>query len=97
MSQAYYQLLVGRLSGSIGARRRRLAWQGDRYRHLARVNRLIVEARDRIERQKERIFELEHAQRSTAKARQLLRQFEMTLHLMTEHRAVILKKVRSRR
>ena len=66
-----------RSSPGIGARRRRLAWQGDRYRHLARVNRLIVEARERIERQKARIFELEHAERSTAKARQLLRQFEM--------------------
>ena len=97
MSQAYYQLLVGRLSGSIGSSRRRLAWRGDRYRHLARVNRLIVEVRERIERQKARIFELEHAKRSTAKATQLLRQFEMTLHLMTEHRTVILQKMRGYR
>src|SRR5262245_21296225 len=98
MSQAYYQLLVDRLSGHIADRRsRRLAWVGDRYRKLAQTNRLIVEVRERIKRQEAQIRALEHEARSTRRATALLRQLEMTLHLMTGHRAVILQKVRARR
>ena len=96
MSQAYYQLLVDRLSGHIADRRsRRLAWIGDRYRKLAQTNRLIVEVRERIKRQKTQIRVLEHEDRSTRRATALLRQLEMTLHLMNGHRAVILQKARA--
>jgi len=95
MSQAYYQLLVDRLSGQIADRRsRRLAWVGDRYRKLAQINRLIVEVRERIKRQKVQIRSLQHEERSTRRATALLRQLEMTLHLMNGHRAVILQRVR---
>jgi|SRR6185295_12395098 hypothetical protein len=96
MSQAYYQLLVDRLSGHTADRRsRRLAWIGDRYRKLAQTNRLIVEVRERIKRQKTQIRVLEHEDRSTGRATALLRQLEMTLHLMNGHRAVILQKARA--
>lgn|SRR5262245_53313456 len=95
MSQAYYQLLVDRLSGQIADRRsRRLAWVGDRYRKLAQINRLIVEVRERIKRQQAQILTLQDAKRSTRRATALLRQLEMTLHLMHGHRATILQKVR---
>ena len=96
MSQAYYQLLVGRLSGQIADRRsRRLAWIGDRYRKLAQTNRLIVEVRERIKRQKAQIRVLEHEERNTRRATAFLRQLEMTLHLMNGHRAVILQRARA--
>jgi len=96
MSQAYYQLLVDRLSGHIADRRsRRLAWVGDRYRKLAQINRLIVEVRERIKRQKVQIRALQLEERSTRRPAALLRRLEMTLHLMTGHRAVILQKVRA--
>ncbi len=98
MSQAYYRRLVGCLSGRVGCRRsRRLALAGDRYRHLAQTNRLIAEAQERIKSYKVHILELELEERSTRKASALLRQFEMTLHLMNGHRAVILAKVRAYR
>jgi len=96
MSQAYYQLLVDRLSGQIADRRsRRLAWVGDRYRKLAQINRLIVEVRERIKRQKLQLRALQLEERSTRRATALLRRLEMTLHLMNGHRAVILQKVRA--
>ncbi|HET6926196.1 MAG TPA: hypothetical protein VFI48_05020 [Hyphomicrobiaceae bacterium] len=96
MSQAYYQLLVDRLSGHIADRRsRRLAWVGDRYRKLAQINRLIVEVRERIKRQKVQIRALQLEERSTRRATALLRRLEMTLHLMNGHRTVILQKVRA--
>jgi hypothetical protein len=69
MSQAYDPLLVDRLSGHIADRgSRRLAWIGDRYRKLAQTNRLIVEVRERIKRQKAQIRILEHEDRSTRRA-----------------------------
>jgi hypothetical protein len=96
MSQAYYQLLVDRLSGQIADRRsRRLAWVGDRYRKLAQTNRLIVEVREDIKRQQAHIRALEREDRSTRRATALLRRLEMTLHLMNGHRAVILQRVRA--
>jgi len=66
----------------------------DRYRHLAQINRLIVEVQERIKSQKVYILELEQEERSTRRATALLRRFEMTLHLMNGHRAVILEKAR---
>ena len=96
MSQAYYQLLVDRLSGHTADRRsRRLAWVGDRYRKLAQINRLIVEVRERIKRQKAQIRALQLEERNTRRATTLLRRLEMTLHLMNGHRTVILQKVRA--
>jgi hypothetical protein len=96
MSQAYYQLLVDRRSGHIADRRsRRLAWIGDSYQKLAQTNRLIVEVRERIKRQKAHIRVLEHEDRSTRRATALLRPLEMTLHLMNGHRAVTLQKARA--
>jgi hypothetical protein len=38
---------------------------------------------------------LEHEDRSTRRATALLRQLEMTLHLLNGHRAVILQKARA--
>jgi hypothetical protein len=67
----------------------------DWYRHLARINRLIAETRERIERLKVHISELENADQSTGKATARLHRFEVTLQLMGDHRAAILKKVRS--
>jgi hypothetical protein len=45
-----------------------------------------------LRRQKAQIRILEHEDRSTRRATALLRQLEMTLHLMNGHRAVILQK-----
>ena len=95
MSQRYYQRLVGHLSGRLGGRDKRLIWTGDRYRHLAQINLLIVEVRKRIERQKAHLVALEDERRSTTGASARLRQFEMTLHLMNYHRANILEKMRA--
>ena len=67
------------------------------YRHLARTNRLIVEARERIENLKARISELEDEERSTGRATARLHRFEVTLQLMSDHRAVILERVRNYR
>jgi hypothetical protein len=53
--------------------------------------------RERIKRQKAQIRVLEHEDRSTRRATALLRQLEMTLHLMNGHRAVILQKARAGR
>ena len=46
MSQRFYQRLVGHLSGRLGGRDERLIWTGDRYRHLAQINPVIVEVRN---------------------------------------------------
>ena len=47
------------------------------YRHLARTNRLIVEARERIENLKARISELEDEELSTGRATARLHRFEV--------------------
>jgi hypothetical protein len=64
------------------------------YRRLARSNRLIANARQRIEIQKVLISQLEHKKRSTYRALARLRQFEAALHFLDEQREVILVKVR---
>jgi hypothetical protein len=64
------------------------------YRRLARSNRLIANARQRIEIQKVLISQLEHKKRSTYRAFARLRQFEAALHFLEEQREVILVKVR---
>jgi len=64
------------------------------YRRLARSNRLIADARQRIEIQKVLISQLEHKQRSTNRAFARLRQFEAELHFLEDQREVILEKVR---
>jgi hypothetical protein len=65
-----------------------------RYRRLARINRLIADARQRIEIQKVLISQLVRKKRSTNRAFARLRQFEVALHLLLGQREVILAKVR---
>jgi hypothetical protein len=64
------------------------------YSHLARSNRLIAEARQRIEIQKVLLSQLEQKKRSTNRAFARLRQFEVELCLLEDQRVVILAKVR---
>jgi phosphatidylserine/phosphatidylglycerophosphate/cardiolipin synthase-like enzyme len=64
------------------------------YRRLARINRLIADARRRIEIQTVLISQLVHKKRSTNRAFARLRQFEVELRLLVDQRAVILAKVR---
>ena len=64
------------------------------YRRLARSNRLIANARQRIEIQKALISQLERKERSTYRAFARLRQFEVALHFLEDQREVILVKVR---
>ena len=64
------------------------------YRHLARINRLIADARQRIEIQTVLISQLVHKKRSTNRAVARLKQFEVELRLLVDQRGVILVKVR---
>ena len=64
------------------------------YRQLAGSNRLIADARKRIEIQKLLISQLEHKERSTDRAFARLRQFVAELHSLQDQREVILVKVR---
>jgi hypothetical protein len=64
------------------------------YRRLAGINRLIAEARQRMESQNAHISQLEHAKRSTSRACARLRQFEVILQLLEGQRGVILERVR---
>jgi hypothetical protein len=64
------------------------------YRRLARVNRLIADARQRIEFQMVLINQLAPKKRSTNRAFARLRQFEAELHFLEDQREVILEKVR---
>jgi hypothetical protein len=63
------------------------------YRHLAIADRLIVQARDCIDSQKQHLSALEHDGEDTSRATALLSLVEETLHLMHWHRATILEKV----
>src|SRR5262245_49351485 len=63
------------------------------YRHLAIADRLIVEARDCIDSQKQHVSALEQDGEDTSRAAALLNLLEETLHLMYRHRATILEKV----
>src|SRR5262245_7218010 len=63
------------------------------YRHLAIADRLIVEARDCIDSQKQHLSLLEQDGEDTSRAVALLGLLEETLHLMHWHRATILEKV----
>jgi hypothetical protein len=63
------------------------------YRHLATADRLIVEARDRIDNQRQHLSGLEQDGEDTSRAAALLNLLEETLHLMHCHRATILEKV----
>ena len=64
------------------------------YRRLARINRLIADARQRIEIQKVLISQLVHKKRSANRAFARVRQFEVELHLLGDQREVILERVR---
>jgi phage terminase Nu1 subunit (DNA packaging protein) len=64
------------------------------YRHLAVVNRRIVEARWRIEGQQAQVSKLRQERRSARRATAALLKFEERLHLLNVHRASILEKVR---
>jgi hypothetical protein len=63
------------------------------HRHLAIADRLIVEARDCIDSQKQHLSALEHDGEDTRRATALLRLLQETLQLMHWHRATILEKV----
>jgi hypothetical protein len=63
------------------------------YRHLAIADRLIVEARDSIDRHKQHLRVLAQDGEDTGTATALLSLLEETLHLMHRHRATILTKV----
>lgn len=63
------------------------------YRHLAIADRLIVEARECIDNQKQQLRALKHDQQDTEGAAATLKLLEQTLHLMHWHRATILEKV----
>ena len=63
------------------------------YRHLAIADRLIVEARDCIDNQKQHLSVLEQDGEDTSRAVALLGLLNETLHLMHWHRATILEKV----
>ena len=78
-----------RVRGKLPAMLRR-TW----YRRLARSNRLIADARQRINIQKMLISQLEHKKRSTNRAFARLRRCEVELHLLEDQREVILVKVR---
>ncbi len=67
------------------------------YRRLARINRLIAAARQRIEIQKVLISQLVRKKQSTNRAFARLRQFEVELHSLVDQREVILVKVRRSR
>jgi hypothetical protein len=64
------------------------------YSRLARTNRLIAEARQRIATLKVHISQLEHEERSTSRALARLRQLEVALQLLVDQRVVILERVR---
>ncbi len=63
------------------------------YRRLARINRLIVEARERIAIQKA-LISLEREERGTRCALARLRRSEVMLRLLEDQREVVLEKVR---
>jgi hypothetical protein len=64
------------------------------YRRLARINLLIVEARQRIAIQKAHISNLEREERGTRSALARLRRSEVMQQLLEGQRKVILEKVR---
>ena len=64
------------------------------YRRLAKSNRLIADARQRIEIQKVLISKLEREERGTRSALARLRRSEVLLQLLEDQRVVILEKVR---
>jgi hypothetical protein len=64
------------------------------YSRLARTNRLIAEARQRIALLKVHITQLEHEGQSTGRALARLRQLEVALQLLVDQRVVILERVR---
>ena len=63
------------------------------YRHLAIADRLIVEARDCIDNQRQHLSVLEQDGEDTSRAAAQLHLLAQTLQLMHCHRATILKKV----
>src|SRR5262245_45134988 len=63
------------------------------YRHLAIADRLIVEARDCIDSQRQHLCALAHDGQDASRATAQLRLVEEALHLMHWHRATILEKV----
>ena len=64
------------------------------YRRLAMTNRLIADARLRIEIQKVQISQLTQKTKSTRKALARRRQFEVELQFLEDQRSVILERVR---
>ena len=64
------------------------------YRHLARINLFIVEARQRVAMQKALLSNLEREERDTRSALAQLRRSEVMLQLLEDDREVILEKVR---
>ena len=64
------------------------------YGHLARINLFIVEARQRVARQKALLSNLEREEGGTRSALARLRRSEVMLQLLEDDREVILEKVR---
>ena len=64
------------------------------YRHLARINLFIVEARQRVAMQKALLSNLEREERGNRSALAQLRRSEVMLQLLEDDREIILEKVR---
>ena len=67
-------------------------FEHDAYRKLATFNGLIVDARDRVEQQKERV--LSQADQATcAPAVALLKELQCTLRVLTHHRRALIRRL----
>ena len=64
------------------------------YRHIARINLFIVEARQRVAMQKALLSNLEREERGNRSALAQLRRSEVMLQLLEDDREIILEKVR---
>jgi hypothetical protein len=62
------------------------------YRRLARANRLIAHARERVDQQKSRVLELSGLP-ECGEAVLLLRALDRALRLMLQHRAVLIRRL----
>jgi hypothetical protein len=62
------------------------------YRKLATFNRLIVDARDRVEQQKERVL-IEADQATCAPAVALLKELQRTSRVLTHHRGALIRRL----
>jgi hypothetical protein len=66
------------------------------HEHLQEADRQIVEARQRVIEQKRRIADLQREGRSAVGSMELLRELNVSLRIMTEHRAIIARRLERR-